>query len=49
MGFFRVGGQRALGQAKPYLRHLQQARAGTRVADGAGHFQALSSVPPVRV
>ena len=31
--FFRVG-RHPVGQAKPHLRHLQQACAGTRVVDG---------------
>jgi hypothetical protein len=49
MGFVFGVGRHPVGQAKPDLRHLQQACAGTRVADGARHFQALSGVAPVLV
>jgi hypothetical protein len=49
MGFVFSAGRHPVGQAKPHLRHLQQACAGTRVAHGARHFQTLSGVAPVLV
>ena len=49
MGFVFCVGRHPVGQAKPHLRHLQQACAGTRVVDGARHFQTLSGVAPVLV